>query len=398
MRLSDFIRENTASIISDWEAFAKSLTPSGEHMGSLAIRDHISEILDFIIADIDSVQTDSEQIVKSHGEKLHDPHPSAAEVHASLRYDGGFNMDQMVSEYRALRTSVVRLWRASGVTPTSHDFDDLTRFNEAIDQALEESITDFSAKLELARNLFLGILSHDLRNPLGAISMSAELAIRLGDLSERQAMLQAQIVESSGRANEIVTNLLDMTRSRLGSGLPIIRQPMDMGFVSRQLVEEMRAMHPHQEFELTTSGDVSGIWDKARIGQVLSNLIGNAVQYGFKSTPITVRVEGMPRDIVISVHNDGFPINPADIPYLFNALTRAHSIQPSTNQPTSTSLGLGLFISKEIVTAHGGKISVTSSERDGTVFKVCFPRMQNVVELKPNQRSGKIGREHSGRA
>ena len=382
MRLAGFIRENTSLIVAEWEGFARTMAPSGDHMGSSVMRDHIREILDFIVADMESTQTDAEQVEKSHGDKPEDHHPSPAEAHASLRYDGGFNMDQMVSEYRALRTSIVRLWKASGPTIAMRDVDELTRFNESIDQALKESITDYSKKLELSRNLFLGILSHDLRNPLGAISMSAELTMKIGDLSERQVMLQSQIAESAGRANEIVNNLLDLTRSRLGSGLPIIRQPMDMGFVSRQLVDEMRAMHPNREFQLNVMGDVSGIWDKARIGQVFSNLIGNAVQYGFRSAPITIRVEGTPREVVLSVHNEGVPISPDALGTIFSALTRAQSNDDTKSRPISANLGLGLFISKEIVTAHGGDIRVSSSEKDGTIFRVNFPRAYKAVGLK----------------
>ncbi|ESQ92800.1 sensor histidine kinase [Asticcacaulis benevestitus] len=382
MRLANFIRENVTPIVTDWEGFAKTLTPSGEHRGPLVIRDHIHELLDFIAADIESAQTDGEQVEKSRGEKPEDHYPTAAEVHASLRYDGGFNMDQMVSEYRALRTSVVRLWKDSGLAITVQDFDDLTRFNESIDQALKESIADYSKKLELSRNLFLGILSHDLRNPLGAISMSAGLTMKIGELRERQLMLQTQIVESAGRANDIVANLLDLTRARLGSGLPIIKHSMDMGFVSRQLVDEMRALHPGREFLLTILGEVSGLWDKARIGQVFSNLIGNAVQYGFRSAPITIRVEGAPREVVLSVHNEGVPIAPDALLTIFNSLTRSQSNDETKSQPLSTNLGLGLFITKEIVTAHGGTISVSSSERDGTLFRACFPRASKIVSLK----------------
>ncbi|ESQ75331.1 sensor histidine kinase KdpD [Asticcacaulis sp. AC402] len=362
MQLVDFIRGNTAAIVADWESFARTLVPAGVHMGPLVMRDHIVQILDFIVTDIESAQTLAEQTEKSHGDKPKGHNPSAAEIHASLRYDGGFNMDQMVSEYRALRASVTKLWLASSPVVTGAHVNALIRFNEAIDQALTESIRDYSQKLDLARNLFLGILSHDLRNPLGAISMSAQLTMKVGSLGERQTMLQNQIVESSVRASEIVSNLLDLTLARLGSGLPIVRQVMDMGFTGHQLVDEMRVLHPAREFVLKVSGDVRGAWDKARIGQVFSNLLGNAVQYGFRSSPITVRVEGTPHAVVLSVHNEGIPIAPENQHTIFNALTRAQSNDETKSRPISTNLGLGLYISKEIVAAHGGTISFTSTE------------------------------------
>ncbi len=373
MRLAEFIRGNTNPIVAEWEAFARTLVPAADHMGPLALRNHIRELLEFIAIDMETAQTNAEQVEKSHGEKPEAPYPSAAETHASLRYDGGFDMDQMVSEYRALRASIVKFWHASNPTVTETYIDDLTRFNEAIDQALTESIKDYSKKTELSRSLFLGILSHDLRNPLGAIGMSSQLTVKIGPLSERQLMLQSQIGDSTNRALEIVTNLLDLTRARLGSGLPIVRAPMDMGFVANQLVDEMRVMHPNREFVLKISGPVKGDWDKARIGQVFSNLLGNAVQYGFRSTPITVRVEGLPEGIALCVHNEGVPITPDGLRTLFNAMTRAQSNENTKSRPVSTNLGLGLYISKEIVTAHGGTITASSTEDEGTTFKVFLP-------------------------
>ena len=375
MRLADFIRGNVKAIVGEWESFAQSLVPAADHMGPLVLRNHIHQILAFVEGDMESAQTPAQQVKKSHGEKPEASYPSAAEVHASLRYDGGFNMDQMVSEYRALRASIIKLWEAATPAKAHQDMMDLIRFNEAIDQALTESIHDYTRKLDLSRNLFLGILSHDLRNPLGAISMSAELTMKLGALSERQTMLQTQITESTHRALDIIASLLDLTRSRLGSGLPVIREAMEIGFISHQLVDEMRVLHPDREFILSVTGDTHGEWDKARIGQVFSNLLGNAVQYGFRDTPIRVSVDGGPKDVALAVHNQGLPIRPAVIGGIFNALTRVQPGDDPKNQASSANLGLGLYIAKEIVTAHGGTIKVTSTERRGTTFTATFPRV-----------------------
>ena len=376
MRLADFIRANTAAIISEWESFAKTFVPAAGSMTPLALRNHIQQILVFISDDMDTAQTPSEQILKSHGEKPKMLYPSAAETHASLRHAGGFNMDQMVSEYRALRASVLKLWGARGRDMAASDVADMIRFNESIDQAMTESIRDYSNKLEMSRNLFLGILSHDLRNPLSAISMSAQLAMKIGNLNERQAMLLGQIADSTARAGDIVTNLLDLTRARLGSGLPLVKGPVDMGYISKMLVDEARAIHPERTFRLVQNGNLDGIWDKARIGQVFSNLIGNAVQYGFTSAPITVKVDGLKTEVVVAVHNEGVPISAEHMGTIFSALTRAEESPDdgSGHGPLSVNLGLGLYISKEIVTAHGGTISVVSSEKDGTTFSAHFVR------------------------
>jgi signal transduction histidine kinase len=201
--------------------------------------------------------------------------------------------------------------------------------------------------------------------------MSAQLALHLGPLSEHQTMLMSQVVSSAGRTTEIVEHLLDLARSRLGSGLPIIKQHIDMGFVTRQLVDETRAVHPGRKITLEASGDTEGEWDRARIGQVLSNLLSNAVQYGFTDMPICVTLKGSTEEVVLSVHNDGVPIPPAVMTKIFDSLVRGarkYSDSPSHN------LGLGLYITKAIVSAHNGTIDVKSSEKGGTEFIVRFSR------------------------
>jgi signal transduction histidine kinase len=372
MRLATFIRENSKEIIAEWENFARTLVPASEGMSPLSLRNHIHYILAFIADDIDSAQDEAEQIRKSHGEKPKDKMDSVAEIHAALRQAGGFNLDQMVSEYRALRASVTKLWGVQATAPTAETVADLIRFNEAIDQTLTESISYYSKKVDHSRDLFLGILSHDLRNPIGAMLMSAQLTEKIGTLSERQRMLIAQVVTSAGRATDILDQLLDLTRARLGSGLRILREQMDMAFVARELLEEMRTMHPDRSFTLEISGDTNGQWDKPRIGQVLSNLLSNAVLYGFQDLPIGVTIKGSSKEIALSVHNEGVPIAKEDIRGIFDALIRADSGEHEYAH--STSLGLGLYITKEIVTAHGGAVQVTSSEKHGTTFTARFPR------------------------
>ena len=207
--------------------------------------------------------------------------------------------------------------------------------------------------------------------------MSAQLIERIGALNDRQKMLISQVVTSSGRATEMLDQLVDLTRARLGFGMQLIREPMDMAFASRQLVDEMRALHPARRFLLEISGDTEGTWDKPRIGQVFSNLLGNAVQYGFQDLPIKVTVSGDPKSVSLSVHNDGIPIPRDVIGGIFEALVRAGT--GGSDDPNSPNFGLGLYITNEIVLAHSGTIRVTSSEKDGTTFTARFPRFSTVT-------------------
>ena len=149
----------------------------------------------------------------------------------------------------------------------------------------------------------------------------------------------------------------------------IISEQMDMAFVCRQLVQEMRSLHPSRAFVIKSSGDTIGLWDRPRIGQVFSNLVGNAVQYGFTDLPIDITVSGETDAVSLSVHNQGIPIPKDKIVGIFEAMVRGGAEVSGT-----TNLGLGLYITKEIVSAHGGTIKVNSSEKDGTTFTALFPR------------------------
>ena len=371
-RLPTFMSENIKPIVVEWEAFARTLTPTSDGMTPLALRDHIHQILQFIVNDIQSDQTPKEETIKSKGKKTRNRSSTAAETHAALRLSGGFNIGQMTSEYRALRASVIKLWRRTSPVMDEKDFEDLTRFNEAIDQELTESVTYYTDEVLRSKDLFIGILGHDLRSPVQAIMLSAELMPRLGSLNERQAMLAGNQFECAGRIGGLIDNLMDVTRARFGGSLPVVRSAMDFGYVANQLVDEMRAAHPSRTIKLDVApGDMKGEWDKARVGQVFSNLLSNANQYGFKDSSIDVGVASDKDSVTLTIHNRGVPIPAKKLSSIFNPLTRATA---SKGQHASMNLGLGLYITQEIIAAHGGTIQVTSSEEEGTTFTSCFPR------------------------
>lgn len=371
-RLGSFMRDNIEAIIQEWTSFAKTLAPND--MTLLALRDHAEEILEFLADDLESSQTNREQIIKSRGKgpKESGLSHSAAETHAELRLQDGFDIDQMVSEYRALRASVIKLWTAKNPELTNTDFRDLNRFNEAIDQAMTESISHYTKKIDHSRNMFLGILGHDLRNPIGAASMSAQLLVKLGAIDAKHTMLAAQIINSTARANLILTDLLDLTRAGFGSDLPIVKDNMDMAVLSKELVDELQAFYAGREVIRETIGDMRGEWDRTRIGQIFSNLIGNAIQYSFKNTPVKVTLKGEPEEVILSVHNQGGPIPADKIGRIFDSLTRGS--KEGEEHSGSANLGLGLYITKKIALAHGGSVDVTSTEKEGTTFTVRLPR------------------------
>jgi signal transduction histidine kinase len=389
VRLAEFIATNSEPILLEWVAFAKSCGPAAKLMDEAALRDHASEMLKAFVVDLRTSQSAAEQTEKSKGNSdttAADP-DTPAEVHGAGRAWSGFTVGEMVSEYRALRASVIRLWiRASG-TLSGTDLDDLVRFNEAIDQALAESITRYTEDLDHSKEMFLAVLGHDLRTPLGAVIMATQFMLDTGELVEPNLTLITRIAHSSARMNHMVDDLLDFTRSQLGSGVPIVRADMDMAKSVRHAVDEVEAAQPKCIFEMSTSGDVRGAWDEARMGQVFANLLSNAAQHGAPGRPISISLRGEAEEVVVIVHNFGKVIPPSEIFGIFSPFKRLKPGAPAV--PDSSNLGLGLFIADRIVHAHSGTIDVHSSANAGTSFTVRLPRNPTAppAPLRPTSRT-----------
>ncbi|MDR6956895.1 signal transduction histidine kinase [Pseudomonas brassicacearum] len=372
MRLADFILDNIEPILQAWEDFAKTITPASEGMDSVALRDHAEQMLRTIAADLRTSQTRKERIAKSHGDAPATDAETPAETHAIIRQSSGFTVEQMVSEYRALRTSVLMLWMPHTQLDHKQVMDDLIRFNEAVDQALAESVVSYSAAVDAARNIFLGILGHDLRSPLGAILLSSEVLLRAGDLPAKATKISSRIYTSVKRATKIVGDLLDFTRTQLGSGIPVQRFNGDLVAACEGMVEEARAYHPENRILFETTGPLEGLFDQARMEQVFSNLIGNAVQHGTEGTPITVSLSAEDDTAVVAINNQGKPIAEDAIGSIFNPMVRQlHSGE--VQYGSAAGLGLGLYIASAIVAAHKGTIEVHSKVRSGTTFTVRIP-------------------------
>lgn len=220
------------------------------------------------------------------------------------------------------------------------------------------------------RERFLGIVSHDLRNPINAIKMSATLLQRADDLPDRLGKPVARIHASADRISRMISELLDFTRGRLGGGIPIAPQPGDLLALVRQVLEEMELTHPGRVLALRAHGHFEGEWDPDRLAQVVSNLAGNALRYSPADTPVTVTLSEQGAEVELAVHNAGAPISPNILPHVFNPFRRG----TAQAERSPEGLGLGLFIVQEIVHAHGGTIAVRSTKEAGTTFTVRLPR------------------------
>lgn len=375
MRLAEFIVANREPILVEWESFARTCAPASGTMDIAALRDHANDMLTVIAEDLETYQSAREQAEKSKGNApiADGGVRTAAEKHGAGRADSGFTVEQMISEYRALRASVIRLWMKGQGSGEPTDMADVTRFNEAIDQALAESIWRYTQDLEHSKEMFLAILGHDLRTPLGSVLTAATFMLETNELTEPYLTLTSRIVKSCRRMNSMVGDLLDFTRSRLGGGIPIARADMSLEKAVHAVVDEISTLYPNRTIEIDARGGQRGQWDCARISQAVANLIGNALEHGSDRTPVTVAVGASDGEATIAVHNFGPPIPAEQLNGIFNPM-KAKEPAAGTATAASGSLGLGLYIAERIVHAHRGRIDIESSERAGTTFTVHLPR------------------------
>lgn len=373
MRLSEFIVLHADRIVDEWEQFAETLTPAAETLNRTQLRDHAHSILLAAARDMNTRQSASEQAAKAKGEGL-EKNPSldeAAASHGELRHTVGFDLVQMTSEFRHLRACVIRLWVNHLESPELTYFQDMIRFNEAIDEALAESTAAYAEQVNRSRDIFLAILGHDLRAPLQAVKMSTEMLLRKAPLDSKGLSLVGNIQNGARHMGAMVSDLLEFVRSRLGSSLPIEPKPMNLADAAREAIAEACAGRPDCQVHLHTDGDTQGQWDRGRIDQLLQNLIGNALQHGLNGQVPTLSLDGTADSVELRMHNFGPPIPQAALGTVFDPLVRSATEELGSN---STSLGLGLFIVKEVVQAHRGTIEVASSEAAGTTFTVVLPR------------------------
>lgn len=374
MQLSDFILTNRKPILAEWDEFARTCEPSSGQMGLAALRDHADGILTMIAADLETAQDAAEQSEKSKGKAVDDtPEETAAEEHGAGRAESGFSVAQMVGEYRALRASVIRLWTESRGELAPGDIEQLTRFNEAIDQSLAESVVRYSEQMDRAQEVAVAIMGHDLRTGLASIRASAGALLETERLDGPAVTLASRIAETADRTTHAVGILLDFTRTRLGEGIPIHRTGASLGTLVHDVASRIAAAHPERPFSVEGGTEERGEWDVARISQALTNLIENAVQHGTAGTPVTVHVNGAEDDVHISVHNRGTAIPREQLDTLFD-LRGAAPAERTSPREAQEGLGLGLYIAERIVRAHGGSITAKSSEVHGNTFTVCLPR------------------------
>jgi signal transduction histidine kinase len=240
-------------------------------------------------------------------------------------------------------------------------FEDITQQIEA--QRMREQSERF-------RELFVGMLGHDLRNPLSAVTFGAKILAERAALGPEDARVVARIALASERMRRMIEQILDLTRIRLRGGIPLVLRRTNLHELVRHIVDELEPAHPGRTVRLRTSGDPDGSWDPDRLGQVVSNLIGNALEHTTPDSAVDIVADRTGDTARLAVHNTGAPIAADLLPVIFDPFRSSRGAH--VNCPHS-GLGLGLYIAREIVQSHGGRLEVVSTACEGTTFTVTLP-------------------------
>lgn len=376
MPLANFIEENLDDLVAEWSEFARAELPSTGAIDEKSLREGAAAILSSIVEDMRAARTAEQRSAKAQGKRPDDAPKitASAHDHAAERLKSGFTLDQLVAEYRALRASVFRGWTTrNGLNTGQQVFDELLRFDQAMDHSLAEAVSWFNEGVERARDVFVGVLGHDLRDPLSAARAAAELESFCDDDPEQRRMANENLLRNLDRIADMLDGLRDFARTRLGGQLPISPDTTDLKEVCDEIADSFEMTEAGPGIRREYSGDLTGVWDAQRIKQLLSNLTKNAFNYGASKTPVTVAAQGEGEQVTLSVHNFGPPIPEEKQPTIFDPLIRGAD-KDQEQQRSGESLGLGLYIVKEIAEAHGGSAEVVSDDSTGTTFTVRLPR------------------------
>ncbi len=242
----------------------------------------------------------------------------------------------------------------------------------ALRAKLEVLLTLFQRGVELrqiteqarAKDIHMGVLGHDLRTPLSAILMSARLLLMQGALGTKDREAVSRMARNAERMAALIRDILDYTRGQAAGGIPLVPRPADMGDICSAMIEELALLHSDRVIRLARSGELRGQWDRDRVEQAVSNLISNALQHG--KGDIRISVDGSQDEVIVRVQNRGVPIPEDQLPFLFEPFRRGSASQ--------LGLGLGLYIVREIMRAHGGTVTVHSTSDTGTTFTTRWPK------------------------
>jgi signal transduction histidine kinase len=361
MSLRLFLNDSLDDILSEWEK--DSGLPAGEQT---ARRLHFGKVLRAVAEEMNRMSASQATAVAAAA--------AAIDEDARRRGDGGepphSHAGQLVDDYASLRASVLRQWRQKHPSPSAVELDELVHFNEAMDRSLAELSATFSPSRSQPNALFLGVLNHELRTLVASILMSAQVLTHRSAPGSPEGKAAQRILRSCEQLRQTLDALSDFTKVRLGSAIELDRVDEDMGVLCRQALDEYARIDRERKVRLASDGDLHGHWDAPRIRDAIRGLIANAARLASRGSAVTIVVDGDAADEVkVTVHGDGMPIDLDTLRTIFDPVARVES-----DNATYAGLGLGLFIVRKVVDAHGGQVSVDASPEHGTTFTVVLPR------------------------
>jgi signal transduction histidine kinase len=263
-------------------------------------------------------------------------------------------------------TGVLAVAMLEGAGPSDEQEWLLSALADQAAVALEKSRLDETGKF---RERLIGIVSHDLRNPINTILLGSTLLLE-DTVDPKAAKILTRVQSAALRAGRMIADLLDYTQGHLGGGIQVDRKPGDLHAIARHAVDELANQRPNRTIKLAHEGDAQGFWDSDRLTQTFGNLVSNALNYSPVDTPVSVMVRGDDTSVALAIHNRGDPIPPDRLEDIFEPMQRLTPERFSA----SRSVGLGLYIVEKIVAAHQGTVHVASTAEEGTTFTVTVPK------------------------
>lgn len=372
------------------------MSPAASPMSSKELRNHASVMLESIAKDLCTSQSKKEELVKSLGNEPRTSQTAAGEEHGQSRMLADFTIEQLVSEYRALRSSVLRLWNEANGEPKASDIDDIIRFNEAIDQLLASSVMMFAKATREAveaekkrKDNFLAMLAHELRNPLSPISAAATL-LKMSNSNEKIINNASNIIARQvSHMATLIDDLLDVSRVTRGS-IELKSEMIDLRHVIDDAVEQvLPQIHAHGH--VLTVSDMSRPviieGDKKRLVQVFANILTNAAKYTPENGNIALRLDLTGENVEVTIEDNGIGMAPDFVPYVFDLFAQAER----SSDRSAGGLGLGLALAKSLIELHSGKITCSSDGvGKGSQFTVQLPKRISHDVFNERRRSPRI--------
>jgi len=364
--VSGRLRAEVDKITAAWEHAVTQRLPELDRLGRAALLDHMPEFLFGLAAWIDG---DEEAGRKGF--------TALVQGHAIQRLGHGIGLDTLSMEYQVLRSVILtHVLARESAKEVSAAF---VRLNEGMDFAVNQAVQQYTGQREEIRQRFVGILGHDLRNPLNAIALAAEqiMTIPCGEPKHHKAA--GVIRRSADRMTRMVDDVIDFTHARIGQGIPSVPTQCVMGEIVEEAASELRLAHPRRDLRVEIVGDSTGTWDRDRVLQVVSNLLANALQHGRDPVIARVTEASNRRAVILEVENRGTPISPETLARLFDPFRQGHATVGTAGREH---LGLGLYIVEQVAVSHGAQVEVTSDE-NLTAFKITWPRIPR--EMVPDR-------------